>query len=156
MVHFNPKVCLAVLLSIPERLSFTPFLLCSLSFILLLTGSFGVSYNFDLIFQVDNSTIFHISKFNIEDAVALKSALRSIFTLDLGKNHWRGSFLPFYHIHICYNYYCLNPSIGIIHFSSLLLRLSYMRWDQTWKFSNGFPSSRRPTIKANQCNVTGT
>lgn len=28
------------------------------------------TFSFSLIFQVDNSTIFHISKFNIDDAIA--------------------------------------------------------------------------------------
>ena len=65
------RFAFAVFLSIPEQLGFIPCLLCPLSITLLLTGSLrSVTFSFSLIFQVDNSTVFHNLKFNTKDAIA--------------------------------------------------------------------------------------
>lgn len=52
-------------------------------------------------------------------------------------------FLPFYHMHICFDHYCLHLPIGRNH-------IIYLAEDVTHKIgsilsvSNGFPFSRQP------------
>ena len=57
-------------LSISEQLSFMPCRLCPLSITLLLRVFWDQLHCFNLRCLDDNATIFHISKFNTEDAIA--------------------------------------------------------------------------------------